>query len=144
MMVKRDYVSILSNLSNRAPVDLDASLFGIDARGEHGRLSDLPFPPCSNLWEMKDANASYIGLRVRAPVQNPGFLAARLAAIALERQIQPVFLCYIENSGMQRFGFRVEQLSGIPEDAQQQFEDQLVQFWRLALVIDASEIASLS
>jgi len=44
---------------------------------------------------------------------------------------------------MQRFGFHVEQLYGLPETAQVAFEIQLARFWRFALVLDASEISRL-
>ena len=100
-------------------------------------------PPSATLWDMPDDGPSRIGVRIRAPVENADLLAARLASIALERDIEPVFLSYIARSGMQWFGFRVEQLSGLTEQAQQSYEEQLARFWRLALIIDAAEITQL-
>lgn len=143
MIVKRDFLTILSNLSNRRPVDLDSTVFAARNKSKRGAAGILAFPPCAALWEFKNSGNSCIGVRIRAPLENPEFLAARLAAIALERQINPIFLSYINRSEMQQFGFRVEQLSGLPKGAQQQFEAQLVRFWQLALVIDSSEISSL-
>lgn len=91
-----------------------------------------------------DPSVSHIGCRVKTPIEKPEYVAMRLAAIAVERQIHPVFLSYIADCGMQRFGFRVEQLSGLDASAQQQFEAQVTQFWNLAWIFDASELNQLN
>lgn len=143
MIVCRTYEEILANLSRNEPFDLDGII-----RSAPGtvNVSDPRLPsslPSATLWEMPEDIPSRIGVRIKTPIENADLLAARLAAIALERDIQPVFLSYIARSGMQRFGFRVEQLSGLTEQAQQSYENQLTRFWRLALVIDAAEIKHL-
>lgn len=143
MKPERDMLSILANLSPHVPLDLDAAIFEAPDRAPDHAPAPRAAPPCATLWTMPEADMSYIGLRITAPIQHEERLAARLAAIALERRIQPVFLSYIGKSGMQRFGFRVEQLTGLTPSAQKEFEAQLVRFWGLALVIDASQVAHL-
>lgn len=143
MISSPDYVSILSNVSRHTPLDLDRALFG---RPDEGALVELD-TTCTHqttcLWPSSDPSVSNIGCRVKTPIKDPQYLAARLAAIALERQIHPIFLSYIADSGMQRFGFRVEQLSGLEEAAQLQCEAQLTNFWNFAIVFDASELEQL-
>lgn len=143
MIPERSYLSILANLSCRSPLDLDTLLFDAPLSGSDIDAGAAAFPPSSSLWSLTDDGPSRIGLRIRAPIENADVLAARLASIAVERQIYPVFLSYIDQSGMQRFGFRVEQLSGLTEEGQAQFEAQLARFWRFALIIDSSEIEQL-
>lgn len=143
MIVRRSYEDILANLSRNRPLDLDR-LISCERRTEHVSDPRSPsLPTSATLWDMPEHGPSRIGVRVKAPVENADLLAARLAAIALERDIQPVFLSYIARCGMEGFGFRVEQLSGLTEQAQQGYEKQLARFWRLALVIDVEEIQHL-
>ncbi len=143
MIPERDMLSILANLSPHVPKDVDAALFDAPTPGSILAPTACNAPPSTAIWRAREADMSYIGLRVKAPIAHEAQLAARLAAIALERRIAPIFLSYIGRSGMQRFGFRVEQLAGLTPEAQQEFETQLVRFWGLALVIDASQVAHL-
>jgi hypothetical protein len=140
MTPERDFTSILANLSRQRPTDLDPVLFKAPKSGALQSPSTSGFAPASSLWTRAEDGPSYIGLRIKSPLEHPERMAARLAAIALERQIHPIFISYISKSGLQQFGFRVEQLSGLSEEAQQHYEAQLKRFWRLALIIDASEI----
>lgn len=140
MTPERQYSEILANLSNQTPLDLDRVLFEEKASRAPGDPSRQPFPPSVALWEKREEEPSYIGLRIKEPIEEPAFLAARLASIALERHVYPVFISYIARSGMQQFGFRVEQVTGLSEEAQQEFERQLSRFWNFALLIDASDI----
>lgn len=143
MTTDHGFFSILRNLSNHAPLDLDGNVFdmGVPARELPFNLS--AFPPSIALWERSDDGPSRIGIRVLSQIENADFLAARLASIAIERQIYPVFLNHGGKSDMQRFGFRVEQISGIDVEARFQFEEQVSRFWKLALIVDASEIDKL-
>ena len=144
MTPERSYQSILMNLSRHTPLDLDPLLFDMPRVGGVSDTDFAPHPPSSLIWEPPADGASRIGLRITEPLERADVLAARLASIAIERQIYPVFMSYIAHSGMQRFGFRVEQLFGLTERAQAQFEVELTRFWRFALIIDASDIENLS
>lgn len=139
-----DYQSILINLSNQTPLDLDPLIFDAPQVGPKSNPAPLAFPPSSAIWHMAEGAPSRIGVRIREPIENAGFLAARLASMAVEREIHPVFLSYIGKSDMQQFGFRVEQVFGLTVEAQTQFELQLARLWRFALIVDASEVERLS
>lgn len=143
MIVKHDYAAILANLSQQFPLNLDDAVFDPSSTAETVDLSASPSTPSPMLWQSAEASVSRLGIRVREPIQNPVSLATRFASIAVERQVYPVFLSYIGDCGMQRFGFRTEQLSGLTQETQQQFEEQLALFWKLALIIEVSEIEHL-
>jgi hypothetical protein len=143
MNPERSYSSILANLSRNAPLDLDPLIFDPSPAGQLSAPEAASFAPSKAIWDLPDGGPSRLGVRFRTRVPDADVLAARLAAIAVERQIHPVFLSYISNCEMQRFGFRVEQLYGLSEPAQVVFETQLARFWRFALIIDASEISRL-
>lgn len=138
-----DHNTILANLSRHRPVDLDRVLFDTPELAEPCSLEPHLFPPSSELWSFPDDAPSYIGIRIKKPIDHPEFLAARLASIAIERQVHPVFLSYIGNSVMQQFGFRVEQLMGLNEQNQKMFETQLERLWQFVLIIDVSDIDDL-
>ncbi len=144
MIPEQDAETILANLTRHAPLDLDAALFAPAAEAIPLTIRPAAFPPAETLWDMPEEERSHIGVRIREPVVHADVLAARLAAIALERNIHPVFLSHIGNCGMQRFGFRVERVFGVDRAAQAAFEAQLTRFWRLALIVDAAEVARLA
>lgn len=143
MTPERGYMSILTNLSRQAPLDLDAKIFEPVQIAHETPIELSSFPPPTALWNMRGEGPSRIGIRVTEPIENVQFLAARLASIALERQVFPIFLNHLSKSEMHRFGFRVEQISGVDIDARSQFEAQVTRLWRLALIVDASDISRL-
>lgn len=143
MTPERSHQSILANLSSHSPVDLDAIIFDAPRAGDVSDPDVALFPPSSAIWDMPEDGPSRIGVRIREPIQNADFIAARLASIAVERRIHPIFLSYIRRSGIERFGFRVEQFFGLTEQSQANFETQLSRLWRFALIIDASDIERL-
>ncbi|WP_299506693.1 hypothetical protein [uncultured Roseobacter sp.] len=143
MTPEQDYHAILAHLSRHEPLALDRLVFDAATPAPDAEVHLARFPPSAAIWDTPADRQSRIGIRITAPVENADFLAGRLASIAVERQILPVFLSYIGTCGMQRFGFRVEQLSGVPKEAQDHFEAQLTRFWRLAMIVDASEIDRL-
>jgi hypothetical protein len=143
MTPERDPQTILRNLSPEVPVELDLLVSDTPVGVSHRDPDRSRFPPSEVLWEAADNAPSFIGIRIRSSIAQAEQLAARLAAIALERQIEPVFLSYVPHCDMQRFGFRVEQLSGLPADIQADFETQLSRLWKFAIVIDADEITML-
>lgn len=144
MISERKHLSILANLTSRAPLDLDPLIFDKPLEAESCYPRRDAFPPSAAIWKTPEDSPSYIAVRIRKPIKNPNFMASRLLSIAVERQIHPIFLSYISKSGLQPLGFRVEQLFGLTEQSQALFEFQLMQFWQFALVIDASDIEHLN
>ena len=87
-------------------------------------------PPGSPLWHMLQSHAN-------TPLPEVTSLARRLAATALERGIFPVILTTLDQSGFERFGFRVERLT---EAGRAGEEAELAGFRNFALILDADDL----
>lgn len=62
-------------------------------------------------------------------------LAARYAALAVEKECEVIILSHQHNSGFERFGFRVERVAGADAAARSICVAQLRQFWDLEIII---------
>ena len=143
MTISSKYAAILANLTRNAPLHIDPLLFGNSPTQGANLAFVEPRPTVSaDLWSRTADGISYIGIRVSHSIADQHAVAADLAAVAVERQIIPVFLSRIGDCGMQRFGFRVELIGGVNEDEMQACEEQVSRLWNLAIIIDAADIAS--
>ncbi len=139
-MTGRDWSQVLAGLSPHMPTDLD----GLDATTTPpGRLTPPKRPPSSRLFRLETERAG-IGVRVRARLEDPSALAARLAAIALERDLMPIILSDIPRSGFERWGFRVERISGESECERDAMIEEVKAFWSIAVVVEAEDVAGLN
>ena len=64
-----------------------------------------------------------------------GEMAIRYAALAVEKECDLVVLTHQNNSGFERFGFRVERIAGKTQAQKKACVDQLVRFWGAEIVI---------
>jgi hypothetical protein len=94
-------------------------------------IATVPLPSVP----MKRADAVAVGFRVTEPLPDLVDRAARLAAFALERDVDVVILSHIDESGFERFGFRVERIAGDDPDARAVCEEQIRRFWSIDLVL---------
>lgn len=140
------WLSVLSRITPSEPVDLDYILE--ETRADH-QTSDwacelqAPHAPMSaKLWE-RDTSRSYIGIRVLQPPTDCVGLALRLAAIAVERNVIPILFTPLDQTGFERFGFRVERLPDATPDVQMDFEMELRRFWDMAIVLDLADVGML-
>lgn len=76
-----------------------------------------------------------IGLRVTEPPADAADRAMRVTAFALERDVEVVVMSDVDRSGFERFGFRVERVSGDSEEARAACEEQIQRFWSIDLVL---------
>lgn len=149
-MTDETWPAILSRITNHQPVDLDDGAATVLPRpaaitpfdGFAGGQAEEP-APSSGLWDAHEPNTSYIGVRVTDRLPDAAALAVRLASAALERRVIPIILSAIGNCGLERFGFRVERLATENPAAQAAFEAELSRFWRLAIIIDAADVAMI-
>ena len=100
--------------------------------------------PCRLLWPQDRNDMLAIGIRISKPLSNPTDLAGQLAALAAERGIIPVILSGIGNCGLERFGFRIEDISIFSGQISGNLEDQIRQFWKIDIVIEAETLHSYS
>jgi len=148
MNLAEKWLEIVSGISGPAPVNLDPLIEAGAIRAQ--RVVPDPFwpdtvfpPPSVRLWQWQDAQHSCIGVRVTAPVVQPGRIALRLASAAVERSVLPIILTTLPLSGFERFGFRTERLCGATPEARAACEAELMRFWNMAIVIDAADVALL-
>ncbi len=136
-MSGHDWHVILARISPREPLDLDQTVLATEAAPARGQAlipAATGAAPPARLWQRPDAGRVAIGVRVTRPIADPAATATRLAAAAIERGMLPVILSALPLCGLEQFGFRVERLTDPGQEA------ALVQFWDMALVIDAAEI----
>lgn len=139
------WLDIISRISHSQPIDLDDEIFlqrtpdiKNIAPGEKAQIA-----PSSALWDRGANERSYIGVRVTQRPADCTLAALRLAAAAAEREVTPIILTTLPDSGFERFGFRVERLVGDTPEQLDQMEQQLMRFWDMAIVIDVSQVTAL-
>ncbi len=105
---------------------------------EASRGRDL-FPPVDAVLmpeaPMKRSDTVAVGVRITEPLPDLADRALRLAAFALEKDVEIVVLSHIDESGFERFGFRVERVAGDTTEARAICEDQIRRFWNIDLVL---------
>ena len=135
-MDRTPWNAILSRIGPDDADDLDALLAPFDPRhGTPGRgIFPLPDGVLMPQAAMKRADAVCIGLRA-AGEGDAVDRAMRLAAFAIERDVEVVVLNETDRSGLERFGFRFEQIAGETPEERAACEEQIRRFWNLDLVL---------
>ncbi len=134
-MASERWSEVISRLTARAPEALDDLTAGAEAPAA-GR--DF-FPAVEAVLMPQPAlarpGAVCIGVRVTEPVADLVDRALRLAAFALEKDVEVIVLSHIDEPGFERFGFRVERISGEDAAARAACEEQVRRFWNIDLVL---------
>lgn len=146
-MTTEVWLDILSRISTSTPVDLDSTVFESnrpdkDVAGKWAREID-PLPPSNSLFPKTDTTMSFIGLRVRDKNVEITQIAIRLAAAALEKNVTPIIMTTLDESGFEGFGFRVERLVGNTEQELDWQEQQLAAYWDIAIIVDVADAVFL-
>lgn len=147
-MTAEFWQDVLSRISNSKPIDLDPLIFE-DRKVKIGNAIKLPAqndptPLSKKLFPKCDVTQSYIGLRVTSANSDHTQIAVRLAAAALEKGVIPIILTTLNESGFERFGFRVERLTGSTKKELSRQEKQLTAFWGLAIIVDVADAIHLN
>lgn len=133
--------AILARVTAREPIILDGNE-PQRARSACVPIANAPAPTATGLWPKTNGGRACLGIRVTQRPKDIPAIASRLAAAALERDILPVILSTIPDSGFEQFGFRVERIGG---DAvtQAALEADLMRFWDMSIVVDAADVSKL-
>lgn len=131
------WMVILSRIGPQDADDIDDVTAPFDPRrGSAGR--DV-FPQVEGMLmphsAMKRQDAVCVGLRVTAELPDAADRAMRLAAFAIERDVEIVVLAHSDTSGLERFGFRTERIAGDTEAERSACEGQVRRFWNIDLVL---------
>lgn len=81
---------------------------------------------------MEGSITGVVGVRVTEALnaaRPPETHAATLAALAMEHEAEIVILSHLPYSGYERFGFRVERISGETQEERAACEAQVIAFW---------------
>lgn len=137
-MDPKHWNAILSRIGPHDADDLDGLIEPFDPRhGVCGRdIFPMPEAVLMPQAALKRADAVCIGLRTPGTdAADAADRAIRLAAFAIERDVEIVVLNETDRSGLERFGFRIERISGETPEARDACEDQIRRFWNLDLVL---------
>jgi hypothetical protein len=134
-MASDRWSEVISRLTAGEPGTLDDLTAGVDAPAE-GR--DF-FPAVEGVLMPQSAlvrpGAVCIGVRVTEAPADLVDRALRLASFALEKDVEVILLSHVDEPGFERFGFRVERISGEDAAARAACEDQVRRFWNIDLVL---------
>lgn len=140
------WLDVISRITTDEPINLDELLFGEEPEEQSSMVAATDegyIKPSKTLWKNAGASQSYIGIRVNKRLTDYTDAALKLASVALERGVAPIILTTLPDSGFEQFGFRVERLIyNNTADCIAQ-EQELMQFWNLAIIIDMAQIAAL-
>ncbi len=146
-MSEEFWLDVISRITPDEPIELDSLVFETEPNevsNLDSNAGDNSVTPSNSLWDSADSGSSYIGIKVTERLADCSLAAFKLAAAALERGVTPIILTTLPDSGFERFGFRVERLVGNSPKEYSVHEQQLVQFWNLAIVIDVAQVAALN
>jgi len=132
----------LARAGTASPVDIDDLLVDANPMATH-RIGAAVFARTGSVVLPRDDPAGgrpAIGVLLndaqeRIEDGQTPLLATRYAALAVEKECDVIILSHQNNSGFERFGFRVERLSGATEEERADCLDQLRRFWGLELII---------
>lgn len=123
--------AILGRIIAAEPEALEGQQARAEGREIFPEITTVPMPETS----MARSDAVVVGFRVTEPLPDLVDRAARLAAFALERDVEVVILSHVDESGFERFGFRVERIAGNDAGARGACEEQIRRFWNIDLVL---------
>jgi hypothetical protein len=131
------WTAALARVTGHEAADIDDITGAFDVhRGAPGRdifpeLDGAPMPETL----MKRPGAVCVGVRIAAPPADAADRALHLIAFALEKDVEVVVLSDVDTTGFERFGFRVERISGDTPEARSACERQICRFWNIDMVI---------
>lgn len=135
-MTADDWSTIITKIVPQNAESLDDILEGFDAR--HASVGSCVFP--DNNWYcsqkvFRDPSTVCIGVRVDGDDIDRTDLSMKLASMALEKNVVPIIFSRGDYAGIEKFGFRVEKISGKTEAEKVMCEEQLKRFWNISVVI---------
>lgn len=135
-MSSDDWATIITKITPNFAVSIDDILEGHDARYGDAGTNSFPAGNWSHAKTIfKNPATVCIAVRVSDDSDDRFELPMKLAALAMEKDVTPIIFYRGEYSGLEKFGFRVEKITGTTKQEQQECETQLKQFWNISVVI---------
>lgn len=143
------WATIAGRLTSQTPVDLDVVLWDgktdLPVGGELVGATDVATRPVSqSCWPLREPGMLHLGVRITAPLNDPLALATALTAIAMERQMTPVVFSHLNRCGLEQFGLRIEHVTGSTQSERDGCEQDLKQYYQMAIMVDASDLPAMN
>jgi hypothetical protein len=136
-LADQGYSKIICRITPALPSDIDDIVHA--SVPTHTAPGTDVFPSVMNTAlrgpEQNSESPVIIGVRIKSTLEDTADLAMRLACLAMEKDVMIVILSYLDYCGLERFGFRVERVSGQTEAEQRICEDDIRSFWGVAMII---------
>jgi len=146
-MNKKFWNSVITLVTADKPADLDRDImdFSTDPASKTAGAKTLTCEENREirsgvLWPLKNPNSAFLGVRVTRPLDDRHLKAILLASLAIEKEVTPIILTTLGESGFEKFGFRVERLAGETRAEVLASEQNLKVFWDLVTVIDIQDL----
>jgi hypothetical protein len=136
-MTSPGHFAMINRLSRFQPDDLDPLLAPFDKRADAQGSDIAPCPVPGRLPRpaLSRPDAIAVGVLVDRPITDPADVALRLAALALEQDVEVIALSSLDYSGLERFGFRSERIAGHTAAERAACRDQIMQFWGIEVLL---------
>lgn len=135
-MDRMKWSELLLRIGPQDADDIDEVLAPFDQRPPSAGKDLFPLPEAVLMPEtaLRRADMVCVGLRASGG-GDVADRAMQVAAFAIEHDVEVVVLSEADYSGFERFGFRIERLSGDRPEQRAACEDQIRRFWNLDLVL---------
>lgn len=135
--MSNSWTSIITRISRHEADQIDALLGRYDPRKVTPGSDLFPgaVPRSRSGIAFRKPGLACIGVRVVEPRADVHKVAMHLATLALEKNAEIIILSYPDYSGLERFGFRTERISGATPEERAACEEQILRFWGIEIVI---------
>lgn len=128
--------SVLARITSQKALNIDTEVSGYDPQRSQN-AGRVVFPAESGLPSFDDRKdrRPAIGVFISEAEESKEAIAARLAALAIERDCEVIALSDEPLSGLERFGFRTERIAGDTDAARAECIEQIRRFWGLEIIL---------
>ena len=137
MTHRERWTTIIAGITPQEPEALDTVMAPFDT--VPARAGRLLFPAAAAdaapPTDFEAAETVTFAARITEGTTDRLTLAMTLAQMAMEKGAEAIILSHVDDPGFDRFGFRVERVSGETEEERAASEAQLVRFWNIVFVI---------
>jgi len=136
-MNEMNWAKVVASITPLKPTDLSDIIDALSPPS--AKKENLEFPISAGtsplVGEFTDEAQVCFGARITQDTPNPVKLGMTLAQMAAEKGAYPVILSYVDHTGLEPFGFRVERIGGKDATEMAACEAQILKFWNIVMVI---------
>ena len=136
-MSELNWAKVVASITPLKPIDLSEIIDELDPPQNEKEGLEFPIAVATSplVGEFSDEAQVCFGARITKDTPNSVKLGMTLAQMAAEKGAFPVILSYVDHTGLEPFGFRVERIGGKDEAEREACEAQILKFWNIVMVI---------